>query len=132
MKKIIVTILALVYITTSTGAAIRMHYCMGQLADWGLGYNNSRSCSSCGMQESGEKENDCCQDKDMVFKNNADQKFTETYLLIIQGLVLALPAGFIEIRSNDFHYVTEKNSGDHAPPRIRGVAVYIRNCVFLI
>lgn len=132
MRKIIVTIIALVYITTSTGAVIRMHYCMGELADWGLGPNNSNTCGNCGMQESDKKENGCCSDKHTFVKNNADQKFSETGLFMIPVLAVALPVSSIEVYSGNFTSATEKNPGSNAPPRNRGVAVYIRNCVFLI
>ena len=57
MKKFVAVILALVYIGTSTGANIHMHYCMGKLADWGLGDNKSKTCSKCGMEKSDEKDN---------------------------------------------------------------------------
>ncbi|MBK6990321.1 MAG: hypothetical protein IPH34_00115 [Chitinophagaceae bacterium] len=42
MKKFITAILAVLYISTSTGAMVHMHYCMGQLADWGLGITNPK------------------------------------------------------------------------------------------
>lgn len=109
-----------------------MHYCMGVLADWGLGTNDSKTCVNCGMQESDEKENGCCKDKHTVVKNNADQKSGETSFVTIQMLAIVLPVNFIEERSNDFLSVTEKNPVSHAPPRSKGVAVYIRNCIFLI
>jgi len=131
VKKILVAILAFVYITTSTGAAIRMHYCMGQLSEWGVGSDDSKICGTCGMQESNEKDNGCCKDKHLVVKNNIDQKFTETGFTT-QVLSAALPAGFIEVKSNDLSSVADENPGSHAPPRNKGVAVYIRNRVFLI
>ena len=109
-----------------------MHYCMGQLADWGLGTSNSKICGNCGMKESDEKDNGCCKDKHVVVKNNVDQKFAETGLSKIQVLAVALPVSFIEVHFSNFLSVTEENSGSHAPPRSTGVAVYIRNCIFLI
>ena len=132
MKKIIVAILALVYITTSSGVSIRMHYCMGELADWGLGAGNSNICSTCGMQESDEKDNGCCKEKHSLVKNNADQKFSGSDLIILQIFAVALHTDFIEVHSTNFPTVTEENPVSHALLRTRGVAVYIRNCIFLI
>ena len=47
MKKFITAILAVLYLGTSSGATIHMHYCMGKLADWGLGHKNSKTCGQC-------------------------------------------------------------------------------------
>jgi hypothetical protein len=132
MKKVVVAILALVYISTSTGAMLHMHFCMGKLADWGLGQNKSKTCGGCGMEKSEEKDNGCCKDEHKFFKNDTDQKTVESGFQLIQLLSMALPVSFIDILSNDFSSVTEENPIRHAPPRSSGVAVYIRNCVFLI
>ncbi len=132
MKKFLVTILAFVYITTSSGAILHIHYCMGQLAEWDLGHNKSKTCGKCGMEKSDEKDNGCCKDEHKLIKNDSDQKTAEAGIQLIQLLVGSLPVTFIEISSGDFPIVTEENPISHAPPRSGGVAVYIRNCVFLI
>jgi hypothetical protein len=132
MKKFILTILVLVYITTSTGAAIHMHYCMGKLADWGLGHNESDTCSKCGMEQSKGKDNGCCKDEHKFIKNDADQKKAETSFQLMQLTSVVIPSGFIEIPAAEFIAVTEENPVSHAPPRNYGIAVYLRNCVFLI
>lgn len=132
MKKLLIAIFALLYISTSTGATLHIHYCMGKLADWGLGHNNSKTCGECGMEKSEEKDNGCCKDEYKFIKNDTDQKTAEVGLQMLQVLAVALPVSFIEIPSNDFHSATEENPISHAPPRINAVAVYIRNCVFLI
>ena len=51
---------------------------------------------------------------------------------MIQLLAVTLPVSSIEISSTDFLSVTEENPISHAPPRTGDVAVYIRNCDFLI
>ena len=104
---------------------------MGELADWGIGADNSKTCSNCGMLKSDEKYNDC-KDKHTFVKNNSDQKFAQTGLLIIPILTVALPVSFIKFHADDFLSVREENSVTHPPLLNRGVAVYIRNCVFLI
>ena len=63
MKKFVTAILAVLYLGTSTGATVHMHYCMGKLADWGLGHNKSKTCGNCGMEKSEEKDNGCCKDE---------------------------------------------------------------------
>ncbi len=49
MKKVLTTILAFVYLSTSMGATIHLHYCMGKLASWGLIDHESKNCTKCGM-----------------------------------------------------------------------------------
>ncbi len=129
MKRFLVTILALVYISTSTGALLHMHYCMGKIVDWGFGHNDSKECSKCGMVE---ENNGCCKDELKFVKNDTDQKTAVAGFQLIQLYSAALPVAFIEIPFNDFSTVTEENPISHAPPRSSGVAVYIRNCVFLV
>jgi hypothetical protein len=132
MKKFLTAILALAYMTASTGATVHMHYCMGKLADWGLEHSTSKTCDKCGMEKSGEKDNGCCKDEHKFVKNNTDQKTAETAFQLIQLIAVALPVSFVEIPANYFPSVTEGNPISHAPPHSSSVAVYIRNCVFLI
>jgi hypothetical protein len=132
MKKFLTVILALAYMATSTGAAFQMHYCMGKLVDWDLGHKTSKTCGNCGMAKSGEKDNGCCKDEQKFVKNNTDQKTVETAFQLVQLIAVALPVSFVEISANDFPSVIEENPVNHAPPPGCGIAVYLRNCVFLI
>jgi len=132
MKKFITAILAILYLGTSSGATIHMHYCMGKLADWGLGHNKSKTCGECGMEKSDEKDNGCCKDEHKFVKNDTDQKIAEAGFQMMQLISAALPVSFFEIHGNNISSLTEENPISHAPPRSGGVAVYIRNCTFLI
>lgn len=132
MKKFIAAILALVYMTTSTGATIHMHYCMGKLADWSVGHNDSKTCSKCGMEKGVKMTNGCCNDEQKFFKSDADQKISESTFQALQLIAVALPASLIELAVNNFPSVTEQNPTSHAPPRSNGIAIYIRNRTFRI
>lgn len=80
-----------------------------------------------------EKDNDgCCKDEHKFIKNNTDQKTAQSGFQLIKLISVAIPVSFVEIPSVNFPSVTEKNPISHAPPRSCGVAVYIRNCFFLI
>jgi len=50
MKKVFATILAVIYLSTSMGATVHFHYCMGRLMDWGLLDHGRTDCSFCGMR----------------------------------------------------------------------------------
>ena len=114
------------------GATIHMHYCMGKLADWGSGHNKSKTCGNCGMEKSEEKDNGCCKDEHKFVKNDNDQKTTESFVTNFALQVIDIPVECFTSSEILVSSVTEKHPVSHAPPRSSGVAVYIRNCTFLI
>jgi hypothetical protein len=118
--------------STSIGASIHVHYCMGRITDWGFEQNDAKTCGKCGMEKSIKKSNGCCKDEYKYLKNNTDQKNLTTDFQMAQQEGVAVPVSFYELPSVDFPSVTEENPISHAPPRDCGVAVYIRNCVFRI
>src|SRR5882724_8707940 len=85
MKKFLVTILALVYLTSSVGATLHLHYCMDKLVAWGLGHEKSdkKSCPNCRMSQSTtdkhcvKESKGCCKDTQKQVKLENDQKLTE-------------------------------------------------------
>jgi len=130
VKKFLLAILAFVYISTSIGATVHVHYCMGKMADWGFGQNEDKTCNKCGMEQSDQKGNGCCNDENKLIKNNTDQKTTAAALQMAQLVAVDLPVSIYEISTTGFTSVTEENPVSNAPPRSNSVAVYIRNCVF--
>jgi hypothetical protein len=60
MKKILIAIVALVYMTVSTGIAMELHYCMGRFAGADVFGARGKACTLCGMTE---KKNGCCHDE---------------------------------------------------------------------
>jgi len=132
MKKFLLAILAFLYISTSTGAIVQMHYCMGKLTEAGSGQQKSNTCDQCGMEKPGLKNNDCCKDESKFFKSQTDQEASVFVSHFPQLATIALPVPFFEISAVDISIIPAKNITSHAPPKGNGVAVYIRNCVFLI
>lgn len=132
MKKFITVILAILYLGSSTGATMHMHYCMGKLADWDFGHNRSKTCGSCGMEKSNEEDNGCCKDEQKFLKNTADQKIAETSFEFKSIFSEAVTQCCTELPVIQIASITEENPISHAPPRTHGVAVYILNQTFLI
>ncbi len=132
MKKFLVAILAILYISSSTGAPVHMHYCMGKLAGAGLGNHTSKTCGNCGMEKSGKKTDDCCKDENKFFKSQTDQQTSQPVFQLPQPVTVALPVSCFEMPSVDIFFLLTENLISHAPPQGSGVAVYIRNCFFLI
>lgn len=116
----------------STGATLHLHYCMGELAGWGLSHDKSGKCGRCGMEKTEEKDNGCCNDEQKFFKNDTEQQTTEQGLYQIQLLTFVSPSFYNIIPALNFSLSTVENRVYHPPPRQNNIAVYIRNCVFLI
>ena len=132
MKKILTAILAFLYISTSIGATVNVHYCMGKLAGWEIGFTENKTCEKCGMQKTLQKQHGCCNDEMRVMQNNADQCFTQASFYCTQFTTAALPVSFFEWPAPIIAAVSINGIYSHSPPKAAAVAVYIRNCVFLI
>lgn len=131
MKKFFITIFAFLYISSSTGATVHFHYCMGELVQLGLWHSETNKCGECGMEKNNAKPNSCCKDEYKLVKVEKDQKATAA-IEILQLIALAAPVSIIELPAHNFSSVIEDNPVNHAPPRRDTIAVYIRNCVFRI
>ena len=132
MKKFAVVILALLYITTSTGATLNMHYCMGKLADWDLGHNTSQNCGLCGMEKGNENDNGCCKDEQKFIKNETDQKFTESSFFLFRFLSPAELTGFAVLPLVRINSIPELKPVSNGPPRRTDLPLYKRNRTYLI
>jgi hypothetical protein len=131
MRKLITTILAFFYLFSATGINVHMHYCMDKLTGWGVANSDSAVCAFCGMEKT-EKDGGCCKDESRLVKSTGDQQVTEASIQLMQAASEALPALIIEFSTINYTSISRDNSYVHTPPRSAGVAVYIRNCVFLI
>lgn len=132
MKKFIIGILAVLYIGASTGAAVNMHYCMGEFTNWGIWQLDSKTCSNCGMQKSNKKDNGCCKDEHKFIKSNIDQKTVESSFELMGSIGSSLLTGYAELPSLRLASITEQTPVSNAPPRSSSIAAYIVNRTFLI
>ena len=140
MKKFLVSILTFLYLSSSIGATVHMHYCMDKLVSWGFSQKetNKKACDFCGMAKkpSGDHcvkaTSGCCKDKQKLVKLESDQK------------VSLFEYSFVKYFDGPFFYPIETGSvyktfspvleypTTHAPPFKEKVPVFIRNCVFRI
>jgi hypothetical protein len=131
MKKAVVLLLSILYITTSSGATLHLHYCMGELVELGLWKNDNNKCENCGMTKSG-KSGDCCKDDHKQVKGEKDQKLVNTTInqIVLSGEALAasytLPAN-VNVPS-----AILENPSSNAPPRSSKIDYYILNCTYRI
>jgi hypothetical protein len=131
MKKIIVTIFAFLYLAVSSGATVHLHFCMGKLINWELwNKKDNGKCSKCGMAKSKAKDG-CCKDENKLVKIEKDQRVAEA-AFSMQLLSVAVSVSFVETPDVPFLFVTAATPVSNSPPRKSLLAVYIRNCSFLI
>jgi hypothetical protein len=132
MRKAFTLILALLYISTSTGAAVHMHYCMGKMSGWGLLASRSDTCGKCGMEKLDKEDNGCCKDEIKLIKNESDQKSNPSGFQFISIISVSLPPAGADFAAPSLTSLTEEKPVGHAPPRSQPVAVYILHRSFLI
>lgn len=126
MKKISVAILAIVYLTVSSGVAMTIHYCMGKFSSVDIA-SHSDKCGKCGMKT----KDGCCKDEFKIYKLNDSHK------LINNEIKIAAPVAIInnikssfDSKINRIASVSEFNS--HSPPERQDISLSILNCVFRI
>jgi hypothetical protein len=131
MKRIFITILAIVYLGSSSGVMMHMHYCMGKLAELGFSTKSDNICSKCGMLQSNKKKG-CCKDESSFVKNTSDQKLSANGFQFLQQLAVDFTQTKMEIPTPVVFDIALFFPNTHAPPDSGGPAVYIRDCSFLI
>jgi hypothetical protein len=133
MKKFVTAILAMLYLSTASGATVHMHFCMGKLADWSvLMHNDEDTCSNCGMEKSASKDNGCCKDEHKFIENDNDQKAVDSFISNLSVQSIDLPVSFPPLHNVAVVSICETHPVSNAPPRSSGIAVYILNRTFLI
>jgi hypothetical protein len=132
MKKVLLGILALIYLSASTGATVHLHYCMGRLAEAGLFKQQQDTCSFCGMEKATDGKS-CCNDEELVVKISDDQKTTvqscfyfEQPFTDLNPVQNGFQLRFVELPD---HKAPPSNNG---PPRSPEVPGYLMNCHFRI
>lgn len=132
MKKVIVAILAILYMGSTTGATIHMHYCMGKLVDKGLWHNKASKCKLCNKQEKKKAcTKDCCKDQHKFVKVEKDQKAGETSFQYVHPAAAVNPHHYTVFASERIIKLAQQYPVCNAPP-LGNVHFYILNCTFLI
>lgn len=134
MKKIVVFLLAVLYLGLSSGATIHLHYCMGRLVSSSLVRNFSASdkCNKCGMPKK-DNGKSCCKDEHRNLKIERDQNVNTDNILSIKLAQTAVVSRFIEytplLKPSFSNFI---NIGSNEPPVRSNIPVYLRNRVFRI
>jgi hypothetical protein len=138
MKKFFASILAFLYLSTSMGATLHLHYCMGKLVSWGLINHETRNCEYCGMPKAGSSPNGftakkhCCQDEQKIIQTDKDQKTAAGEFQFPKLFPDASAVHFLTLPDFRIPSVTTAGSMSHAPPPAAKQPVFLSNCNFRI
>ncbi|NBR56313.1 MAG: hypothetical protein EBU05_04550 [Chitinophagia bacterium] len=134
MKKLFLYLLSFIFIITSSGVMVNMHYCMGKLAGTSMSWvsNSPKKCGKCGMEKSKKKGKGCCHDSKKLIKNVFDQNIANSFFNVDHQLALLPNSSNFETVSIVVSDDTKQSNFSHAPPDQLGVPIYIADCSFLI
>ena len=129
MKKLVVLILAFLYLSTSVGATVHLHFCMDKLVDWGFANKGKTNCSSCGLQKKGDK--GCCHDENRIIKVDKNHKAPTTSFVFLK-LYFPLVNNTFLVNEHFFAFDSvTTNLSTNAPP-IRAIPIFLYISVFRI
>jgi hypothetical protein len=129
MKKLLVSILAIVYLTVSSGATLHMHYCMGKLMSWDLSQKQTSKCGTCGMEKAGHK--GCCSDEHKTFKIEKDQKISISDFQYSPDYTDAVTPGYTNLPFIHTLSISIDSPTAHEPPR-SNTPIFVLNRNFRI
>ena len=138
MKKALAAILAFLYLSSSIGAILHYHYCMGRLVSIGLLANESKNCSYCGMQKASPAEQnkvykeECCRDVDRQLIIDKDQRPSNSNFHISKIVFAAHTGDFFTISSAVTLSSRTKDPTRCAPPLSTKRPAYLLNCTYRI
>jgi hypothetical protein len=124
MKKVLTTILILVYFTVSTGFAVSLHYCMDKLYSAHLGDKVDKVCDRCGMVTDGN----CCRDEVKVVKLQLQHTIAKLITADHSPTIAIIDRPYFFLASNINKGARPVYNVDRPPPDEQ--AIYIRNRVF--
>lgn len=127
MKKLVVSILAFIYLSTSSGFAVYLHYCMGKVDSVNL--FQSEGCAKCGMKVS--KSKDCCKDELKVVKLEDSHQAKTHHISFISPFTL-LQYSYKQISEPIHPELAYKQAIRNNSPPLSGHELCIKNSVFRI
>jgi hypothetical protein len=127
VKKAAIAILALLYIITTSGIVVNVHYCMGTVASVTYGHKTPESCGKCGMKEKAG----CCHSELKVVKlDDVHQQKVKAAESVFS--IAALPVVFFQTAVETYNSHKDYGISYHSPPDPRVNAVYLHTNVFRI
>ncbi|MFD2147049.1 HYC_CC_PP family protein [Mucilaginibacter antarcticus] len=131
IKKLLITVLAVLHLSISSGATLHFQYCMGKLLKVSIGRNHAEKCHNCGMELKAQTTKDCCTDKHQELKSEKSGLIPHFHLdqLSASTIPVIRPTWLLSI---DDKQLLAPLWTIQKPPTDTGVPVFLRNCILLI
>ncbi len=130
MKRILTSIIAMIYFVISSGLVMNIHYCMGKISSVDLSHNSAETCV-CGMSLKGTSGKDCCKTEIKMVKLEDNYKAAYAFY-DFQAPVTFLSRAISFFDAMDLRESAKGYTDSHGPPLISGQDTYLLNCVFRI
>ena len=132
MKNFLVSILTLLYFSSSSGADVYLQHYLTGLSEFGCQSHGEKKCYQSGKDKKGKPDKYCCgqENKNSTYKTYHLAAVSVHHLQ--HPVSHALTATNLMIPSRVRSILTTGNPLASPFNKYNGVAVYIRNCVFLI
>lgn len=124
MKKFFVTILAVVYLTSTFGATVRLDCCIEKLVSYAIGASTHE------LQWSEDKGN--CKDDHKQAKPGHEQKRNDAKIRVAKVVPASITTSFPDYSFHAVSTLTETYPVNNAPPHLATVPLFILHCVHRI
>jgi hypothetical protein len=138
MKRILSIIIAFTYLSTSVGATVHLHYCMGKLISWDFNGHDSKKCDVCGMQKENGKHpglssnKNCCRDENKTIATGSDRKTADIEYQFAKSFSGLSILYFKELPSSGASFTAIEYPKTNAPPFKDGQPLFMLNRNFRI
>jgi len=125
MKRILVTILSILYMLSATGASVHVHYCMGKLMSASFIHKDEDRCDKCCPKKSSKK--GCCKDENKTFKTSDHQLAKASYDFSHEQLAIPSLPCYFPPTDRTYTNCINITAKAHAPPFLwRTCPIYIQ------
>lgn len=130
MKRLLTSIIALLYFTISTGLVMNVHYCMGELSSVKVNQAPAETCV-CGMSLKETSSKGCCKTEFTVIKLEDNHKASyASFDFQTPEILLSRTISLLEVST--FQLANKVYADIHGPPLLSEQDTYLLNCVFRI
>jgi hypothetical protein len=130
MKRVLTSIIAIVYFVISSGLVMSVHYCMGKISSVDLNHNSTETCV-CGMSLKETSNKGCCKTEIKMVKLEDNHKATYAFYNFQAPVTLA-PQAISIFNVVDLYESAKVYADIHGPPLLSEQDTYLYNCVFRI
>ncbi len=125
LKRSVIIVLAMLYLTTVSGFALNLHYCFNRLASVKV----DAKANPCAKLQSSKMK--CCKDQKIEIKVK-DAHQNNSPLHWSKFFPIALPVSAFVIFTPAVQNLVVVNVTERGPPKAPGIPLFLKNCIFRI